>query len=44
MRERVRQLGGNLEIQSDSNGTIISATLPVMTRSFAHAELVNPVL
>jgi signal transduction histidine kinase len=27
MRERVRQLGGNLEIYSEGNGTLISATL-----------------
>lgn len=27
MRERVRQLGGNLEIQSDTTGTLVSATL-----------------
>jgi two-component system NarL family sensor kinase len=29
MRERVRQLGGSLKIQSDTNGTVIFATLPV---------------
>ena len=28
MRERLRQLGGNLEIQSDSTGTVVSAILP----------------
>jgi signal transduction histidine kinase len=28
MRERVRQLGGRLEIESDSRGTLIRATLP----------------
>jgi signal transduction histidine kinase len=27
MRERVRQLGGNLEIRSDTTGTLVSATL-----------------
>jgi signal transduction histidine kinase len=32
MRERVRQLGGSLEIQSDANGTIIVATLPLARR------------
>jgi signal transduction histidine kinase len=29
MRERVRQLGGNLEITSDSKGTTVAARLPV---------------
>ena len=29
MRERLRQLGGSLEIQSDANGTRVTATLPV---------------
>ncbi len=29
MRERVRQLGGTLEIQSDNNGTVVSAVLNV---------------
>jgi PAS domain S-box-containing protein len=29
MRERVRQLGGTLEIQSNGNGTVVSATLAV---------------
>ncbi len=29
MRERVRELGGRLEIQSNQTGTIVSATLPV---------------
>lgn len=29
MRERVRQLGGRLEIESDSSGTLIRATLPL---------------
>ena len=28
MRERLRQLGGKLEIKSDANGTIVTATLP----------------
>jgi signal transduction histidine kinase len=28
MRERVRQLGGSLEIQSEENGTVIIVTLP----------------
>ena len=29
MRERLRQLGGSLEIQSDANGTRVIATLPI---------------
>jgi signal transduction histidine kinase len=29
MRERLRQLGGNLQIRSDSAGTLVSATLPL---------------
>lgn len=29
MRERVRQLGGRLEIQSDSHGTAVKVTLPL---------------
>ena len=30
MRERVLELGGNLDIDSDGNGTTIRATLPVV--------------
>ena len=33
MRERVRYLRGNLDIQSDSTGTIVSIRLPVVTRA-----------
>ena len=29
MRERLRQLGGTLEIQSQGNGTVVSAILPI---------------
>jgi signal transduction histidine kinase len=32
MRERFRQLGGILEIQSDGNGTLVRAVLPVGPR------------
>lgn len=28
MKERIRQVGGNLEIRSDRSGTLIVATLP----------------
>ena len=37
MSERVRQLGGKIEMQSDGNGTLIAATLPLSTRN----ELAN---
>ena len=29
MRERVRQLGGNMEIRSNGHGTIVTATVPI---------------
>ncbi len=29
MRERLRQLGGNLEIRSGTTGTTVLATLPI---------------
>jgi signal transduction histidine kinase len=29
MRERLRQLGGSLEIKSDTSGTVVSATVPL---------------
>ena len=41
MRERVRHLQGNLDIQSNSTGTKISVTLPVMTSSSAGTEIAN---
>jgi signal transduction histidine kinase len=41
MRERVRQLGGRLEIESDDKGTLIKATLP-FERSGAVFEADNP--
>jgi signal transduction histidine kinase len=39
MRERIRHLQGNLDIQSNSTGTKISVTLPVMTNSSASMEI-----
>jgi PAS domain S-box-containing protein len=38
MRERVRHLRGDLDIQSDSTGTIVSITLPVVTGSIGDVE------
>jgi len=38
MRERLRQLGGNLDIQSDTKGTSVKANLPIMPRSDAALE------
>lgn len=29
MRERIQELGGRLDIQSDKNGTVVTATMPV---------------
>jgi two-component system NarL family sensor kinase len=29
MRERIQELGGRLDIQSDKNGTAVTATMPV---------------
>lgn len=37
MRERLRQLGGSLEINSDANGTIVSVHLPLPAASVAAA-------
>ena len=33
MRERLTQLGGKLEIQSDENGTLVRATLPIESKA-----------
>jgi PAS domain S-box-containing protein len=41
MRERIRRLQGNLDIQSNSTGTKISVTLPLMTNSSASTEITN---
>lgn len=38
MRERVRQLGGDLEITSNSNGTIVAARFPVVESSLANSS------
>jgi signal transduction histidine kinase len=37
MRERLRQLGGSLEIDCDRGGTVVEARLPVATREHAAA-------
>jgi PAS domain S-box-containing protein len=39
MRERVRYLRGNFDVQSNASGTTISVTLPLLTTSNARAEL-----
>src|SRR5580698_6324243 len=38
MRERVRQLGGTLEIRSDNAGTAVTATLPLAESTSAQVE------
>jgi signal transduction histidine kinase len=38
MRERIAQLGGNLEIQSDGNGTAVVASLPLETAASANGN------
>jgi signal transduction histidine kinase len=38
MRERVRQLGGDLDVQSDSTGTTITATLPLHAKTAVPAS------
>ena len=38
MRERVRQLGGTLEIRSDDAGTAVTATLPLAEPTSANVE------
>jgi len=37
MRERLRQLGGSLEIDCNSGGTIVEARLPIAVPSTAAA-------
>lgn len=38
MRERLRQLGGSLEIRSDNAGTAVTATLPLADSTSARGE------
>ena len=38
MRERLRRLGGNLQIESNGNGTLVAATLPVEHPKTANAR------
>jgi signal transduction histidine kinase len=38
IRERLRQLGGNLEIRSDGGGTLVMATLPLVESETAKSE------
>jgi PAS domain S-box-containing protein len=38
MRERLRQLGGTLELQSDESGTLVRAVLPVVPTGESHRE------
>jgi PAS domain S-box-containing protein len=38
MRERMKQLGGDLEIESGKTGTIVRATLPIVTRRSAFED------
>ena len=42
MRERMRQLGGELEIRSDGQGTIVEARLPFATSSKVAASYIPP--
>lgn len=35
MRERLRELGGRLEVESDQHGTLIRALIPVSTSAAA---------
>jgi two-component system NarL family sensor kinase len=38
MRERLRQLGGSLEIRSDGAGTVVTATLPLQSKMTAEGH------
>jgi PAS domain S-box-containing protein len=39
MRERIRQLGGALQVRSNANGTTVSATLPVRPKAAEEANV-----
>jgi PAS domain S-box-containing protein len=41
MRERVRQIGGSLEITSNLNGTSVIATLPLRQQPVSHASVTS---
>ena len=38
MRERVRELGGHLEVQSSETGTTVTADIPVAQISEGHRD------
>ncbi len=38
MRERLRRLGGDLEIESNGNGTLVAASLPVQPQKSGNAQ------
>ncbi len=40
MNERIAQLGGNLEIESDEKGTVIRASLPLLSDTVASSQAV----
>jgi PAS domain S-box-containing protein len=42
MRERLRQLGGSLEVRSDEKGTVVAATLEAQHANAPTADLVSP--
>jgi len=37
MRQRLRQLGGRLDIESDSQGTTVTARAPIAKKQEAHS-------
>jgi signal transduction histidine kinase len=38
MRERIRQLGGRMQIQSSGNGTSVIVVLPILAKEIAGDE------